>query len=91
VPTPLTQFADLTTTDYTFPPGYAEALRYQLALRLAVEFGRPVSEELLALATATFGIIKRPNARAPLLRVDRGMAGQSGGFYDWRLGTMERR
>jgi hypothetical protein len=92
IPTPLTQFVDLATTDYTFPPGYAEALRYQLAIRLAVEFGRPISPELAELARTTFGVIQRPNARAPLLRVDRGMAGlASGSFYNWRTGSNDRR
>ncbi|SRR6266498_2222513 len=33
----LQQFADL-TTQFLFPPGYAEMLRYQLAVRLAAEF-----------------------------------------------------
>jgi hypothetical protein len=33
----LQQFADL-TTQFLFPPGYAEMLRYNLAVRLAAEF-----------------------------------------------------
>jgi hypothetical protein len=35
--TALTQFADLNTA-YSFPPGYPEAIRYNLAVRLAAEF-----------------------------------------------------
>jgi hypothetical protein len=35
--TVLQQFADL-TSQFLFPPGYAEMLRYQLAMRLAAEF-----------------------------------------------------
>lgn len=34
--TPLTQYTDL-TTDNTYPPGYIEALRYNLAVRLMAE------------------------------------------------------
>jgi hypothetical protein len=33
----LQQFSDL-TTQFLFPPGYAEMLRYNLAMRLAAEF-----------------------------------------------------
>lgn len=39
--TALTSFADL-TTNYTFPPGYSKALRFNLALNLAPEYGNAV-------------------------------------------------
>lgn len=91
-PLALTGFADLNTTRYSFPPGYEEALRYQIALRLAIEFGVTPTAELVSMAAVTFGVIKRPNARVPLLRVDRGMAGMAGGgWYNWRSGTTDRR
>lgn len=91
-PLQLTEFADRADTDYTFPPGYAEALRYQLALRLAVEFGYPAPDTLQQMAATTFGTIKRPNARAPLLKGETGLR-QNGysGLYNWRTGTFGRR
>lgn len=89
-PTPLTSFADL-TSEYSFPPGYREALRYQLALRLATEFGRPVSPELATLATQTFAVIERPNADVGKLRSDFMGMGRSTGLYDWRTGSSSRR
>lgn len=89
LPTPMTGFADKTTTDYTFPPGYAEALRYQLAKRLAVEFGKTMSPENQQLAIDTFAIIQRPNAKIPNLRCDYGVpgVGSTAGLYNWRVGS----
>ena len=57
-----TGFADL-TTQYDFPslPGYAEALQYQLNLRLSSPYGKPLSEHLMMMARETFGAIKRSN------------------------------
>ena len=82
VPTALTSFADLTTS-YTFPPGYEEALRYQLALRLAQEFGAAVSGGLLELANESFANIKRINTSRETLGIDPALT-TSGGRYDWR-------
>jgi|TARA_B100000949_G_C14289143_1_gene456181 hypothetical protein len=82
VPTALTQFADLTTA-YTFPPGYEEALRYQLALRLAQEFGAVVSGGLLELARESFADIKRVNLSKATLGIDPALTAQ-GGRYNWR-------
>lgn len=45
----LTQFANLSDT-ITLAPGYTRALRWALAFDLAPEFGRPVTQELVALA-----------------------------------------
>ena len=81
-PTALIKFADR-TTDYTFPPGYEEALKYQLAMRLAPEFGRPISPEVLVLAQDTFGNIKRANGTTETLRLDPALSAH-GGRYDWR-------
>tara|TARA_R110002020_G_scaffold28841_2_gene91493 strand:- start:511 stop:1245 length:735 start_codon:yes stop_codon:yes gene_type:complete len=82
VPTALTEFADL-TTNYTFPPGYEEALRYQLAMRLAQEFGTAVSGGLLELANESFANIKRVNASKATLGIDPSLTAH-GGRYDWR-------
>lgn len=93
LPKPLLEFADKATTYYTFPPGYAEALRYQLAKRLAVEFGKELSPEHQQLAIDTFAVIQRPNASIPSLRCDYGVpgTGAANGLYDWRLGVTTSR
>lgn len=55
-------FADLFTTyDYPDLPGYAEALQYQLELRLTRPYGKPTDPELHKQAAQAFGIIKRAN------------------------------
>lgn len=88
LPTPMTGFADKAVTDYTFPPGYKEALRYQLAKRLAVEFGKEMSAENQQLAIDTFAVIQRPNAPIPTLRSDYGIPGVGSGnsLWNWRTG-----
>ncbi len=85
-PIPLTTFADLNTTPYSFPPGYAEALRYQLALRLASEAGVPVPPIVAEMATVTFAVVQRPNVRMPALRTDVPVGRGALGLYNWRLG-----
>lgn len=89
---PLPSFADQATTEYYFPPGYAEALRYQIAKRALAEFAVPddIVSRVEKMAAETFGIIQKPNVRVPHLRTDFGAQGQ-GGLYDWRTGTNVRR
>jgi hypothetical protein len=82
VPTALTQFADLTTA-YTFPPGYEEALRYQLSLRLAQEFGAEITGALATLASDSLANIKRVNISQETLGIDPALSA-SGGKYNWR-------
>lgn len=62
----LQSFATAATT-VSLPSGYEDALAYSLALRLAPEYGRPASAELVALAQNTRSIIKRANVRKPLV------------------------
>jgi len=92
LPRPMTGFDDIGTTEYTFPPGYAEALRYQLAKRLASEFQRPMSAETEQLAVDTFAIIQRANVPIPTLRCDYGIPGTNAasGLYNWRTGQNSR-
>jgi hypothetical protein len=86
-PTPLSSFLDPNTTPYLFPPGYAEALRYQLAIRLAGEYGMDPPAKVNEIAALSFGIIKRPNVRIPVLRTDLPKIGGGGSIFDWRMGV----
>jgi hypothetical protein len=60
---PLTAFA--ASDEVALPPGYQDALTYHLAVRLALEYSRPVTAELAALARDAADKIQRVNFRAP--------------------------
>jgi hypothetical protein len=79
--TALTQFPDL-VTDEEFPPGYLKALRYNLALDLAPEFGREVPQVVAAQAIASKAAIKALNLVPLDLRCDEALIGR-GGRYNW--------
>lgn len=82
----VSEFADL-TTDYTFAPGYKRALRTNLAVDLANEYGRAVTDKLERDAMKALGVIKRVNVHPKQMRCDgaaqdtRGRAG-----WNWRIG-----
>jgi len=65
----LQQFTDLTTL-YSFPPGYARAIRWNLALDLAPEFGVEPSALVAANAMKYLGEIRASNPDDAQLRSD---------------------
>ena len=85
--TQLTQFADL-VTDYTFPPGYFEAIIYNLAVRMAPEFGRQMQPDVIGLAVAALSRIKTINLPKLDLRVDAALNAK-GRHYNWRSDTYQ--
>jgi len=85
--TPLTQFADL-FTDYTFPPGYLEAIKYQLAMRMYPEFGRPIDPMVAQLAVSAVARIKSFNVIPLHLQVDPAISSE-GRHYNWRSDTYQ--
>lgn len=70
----ISSFTDL-NAPVSFPPGYSEALRYNLAVRLSIELARPLDGRITDLAVQSKGKIKRTNESAPLLQCDPGMLG----------------
>lgn len=52
------------------PPGYAKALKYNLALELAPEYGRPLDELVMAQAVESKAAIKRMNVKPLYLTID---------------------
>ena len=69
---PLTDFATITDA-VTFEPQYAEAIVYNLALRLHPEYfddGRPISPLLLASARAAMCVLEKSNAVQPISAMD---------------------
>lgn len=77
----LTSFASLTTNN-TFPPGYDEALRYNLALRLAPEYGVPVSKDVHRIAMTSLNTVRRMNVKVPMLTIPRSIPTGRGSNYD---------
>lgn len=75
---PLSQIATLDTS-VSLPPGYDDALVYNLAVRLAPEYGKLVPDAVTMNAMETKGNIKRANHRTSVLRVDEAIQA-SGGF-----------
>ena len=62
---PLTAFA--AADEVALPPGYQDAITYNLAVRLAPEYGRPVTPELAAIARDAMSRLERVNFRPPIM------------------------
>jgi hypothetical protein len=58
--------------DVALPPGYQDALTYSLAVRLAPEYGRPVTAEVAAVARDAMDKIGRVNFRPPIMATGLG-------------------
>lgn len=56
--------------DIDLPAEYLEAIKYNLAVRLAPEFGKEASPTVAALAAESMGDLKRSNNHTPLMRSD---------------------
>ena len=82
----LNQFPDL-VTDLTFPPGYSEALRYNLAVRLIAEMPGEYSQVTVGISQtlATDSLARVRTMNLPLIQsfCDPALS-SGGGHYDWR-------
>lgn len=83
---PITEIATLTTS-VVLPPGYEEALIYNFAIRIAPEYGRTVSQEVVLVATESKASIKRNNHTPEYLRSDEGLLKRSGTFNIYTGGS----
>ena len=81
----LTSFADL-TTDYTFPPGYAEAIQYNLAVRIAANNIGFLNQATAALAVSAIARVKNINLPTIEMKTDPFLT-TNGKHYDWRSDT----
>lgn len=75
----------LLNTDISFPPGYEEALVYNLAIRLAPEYGKAIPDSVAMMGSDSLAVIKAMNHKPRFLEADNallqgGMAGR--GSYD---------
>lgn len=78
-PTAVTQFTDL-STEYTFPPGYAKALRYNLAVELAPEYGIEPPDTVRKIAMESLADIKRANSAPIEAQFDAALIGVAGRY-----------
>jgi hypothetical protein len=76
---PLQQFPDL-TTPVDLAPGYAKALRTNLALELAPEFGRAVDPAVMKMASDSLADLKRQNFALVEVGIDPGLTGAGAGY-----------
>ena len=84
--TALSYFADLGSTLYTFPEGYLEAIRYNLALQLSTDGYQP-SQIVTEMAVASKARIKGSNGQIVDLRCDTALVNPRTVQYDWRSDT----
>jgi len=82
----LNTFPDL-TTNVTFPPGYAKAIRYSLAVDLAPEFGVEVPAVVAAQAQLSIAKLKSMNAPLVESRLPSELVGPRGMIYNWLSDT----
>lgn len=54
----------------SFPPGYAQALKYNLAVLLAPEYGRPIDQVVAGIALDSKANIKRKNIKTEVMGMD---------------------
>lgn len=81
---PLQTFTNLTDV-LVFPNGYERAIASNLAIEIAPEAGRQISQEVAKMARESKAAIMRINARMPVLRVDNSLVNKSR-FGAWQLG-----
>lgn len=72
---------------FVAPPGYLDAVRYNLAVRLSLEWNQPLKPGVAALASEALAKIQRLNAPTPQMDVNPGvMPSRGGGKFDYRTG-----
>jgi len=86
---PLLNFTDL-DAEISFPPGYERALRFCLAVEVAPEFGKVVSDNVLSIAMAAKAELKSLNAVTQYQSFDQGAtASKSGSLqFNWITGNL---
>jgi hypothetical protein len=84
LPLPLLLTITLDTV-LVLPAGYAEALRYNLALRCAPTWSRPIDQVTATMAQESLSRIKRANLRSDTLRCDVALLARGG--TPWSIWT----
>lgn len=82
----LKPFSTLTlSTELSYPPGYEKAIRYNLAMDLAPEYGRQPDALIMQQAIDAKSAIKRKNSQTPILKTDLPINSSKNSF-DYRTG-----
>lgn len=81
---PLTTLASLTTT-IGLAPGFNRALRYNLAVELAPEYGVEPSDVVVTIATRSKASIKSRNMKTQVMGLDPALVPKLAGF-NWKTG-----
>ena len=68
---------------FSVPPGYLDAVRYQLAVRLSMEWDKPLKQGVAALATESFAVIQRLNAPTPQMDCNPAVLPARSGRSGW--------
>jgi hypothetical protein len=81
-----TGFTDTSVT-LAFPPGYADAIRYNLAVKLAPEWDRPIRPDVAEMAVISKAAIKRMNKPKLYLGCDAAVAPRGANVWNWLTGN----
>lgn len=82
---PLTSLSTA-NTEFSMAPGFAEAVLYNLAIRLCPMYGRPASPEILALAQAAKSKLKISLSKMYLMRADQALLPPDGKIFNYLTG-----
>ncbi len=66
---PISSFSSI-NDEVSFPPGFEEAIVYNLAIRLAPEYGKPISSEVAEIARTSLAWLKTMNFKTRLIKSD---------------------
>jgi hypothetical protein len=88
-PTPLSEFADL-TTEYTFPPAYRRFLETNMTIEIADPYGRPTTPNMERRAMDAKAQVKRANRRLTTVSIDPALRPRGAGGYNWKSDTWGR-
>lgn len=82
----LSQFTSLTTV-FSFPPGYQEAIEFNLPIRLGPKYGKTISDDLKMLAASSKAQIQRNNTSTEEMQIDQRLCnGRGYSFSDFLVG-----
>lgn len=82
----LSSFPSLATS-FSFPPGYQEAMEFNLPIRLGPKYGRAISTDLRDLATTSKAQIMRNNTATEEMLIDSRLCNRAGySFADFLVG-----